>query len=317
MGRRRRKRIKKNFLKGSVIFVVLYAIVFIPYYYYNTEFIDLTDSNRINASGNFKYLKDGYTHYQETGNRDSATVILVHGFSVPSYIWDITFKALADSGFNVISYDLFGRGYSDRPVVDYSYIFFANQLNELKNSLQIYKKVHLVGLSMGGAVVATYGNMYADQVQSITLIDPTAVRRETIGFLSWPVLGDYLMVFNILDYPNNQMTDFYKPENYPNWTIKYETQMRYNGFRQAILSTLRKNYDTDYSTLYTILSLKGIPIQIIWGIHDETVPFSISKNVKKMIPLAKFYAIPEAGHLPHIEQSDTVNFILSNFIYQN
>jgi len=42
-------------------------------------------------------------------------VALVHGFSVPYYVWDPTAPELARAGFRVLRYDLYGRGYSDRP----------------------------------------------------------------------------------------------------------------------------------------------------------------------------------------------------------
>jgi alpha-beta hydrolase superfamily lysophospholipase len=37
-------------------------------------------------------------------------IILVHGFSVPYYIWDGTYDSLVKAGFHVIRYDEFGRG---------------------------------------------------------------------------------------------------------------------------------------------------------------------------------------------------------------
>ena len=46
-----------------------------------------------------------------------ASVVLIHGFSVPYFIWDPTFEALHAAGMNPLRYDLYGRGYSDRPQV--------------------------------------------------------------------------------------------------------------------------------------------------------------------------------------------------------
>ncbi|MCB0280698.1 MAG: alpha/beta fold hydrolase, partial [Calditrichaeota bacterium] len=132
--KKRRRRNKVN-LRKIIIFVTLslvtIVIVSVPYLYYDMEHNELNSSSRTIAPGEFVLLPDGYTHYQESGNKDTTTVILVHGFSVPYYIWDNTFKSLVDSGFHVIRYDLFGRGYSDRPEAEYSYDFFADQLNHL------------------------------------------------------------------------------------------------------------------------------------------------------------------------------------------
>ena len=79
------------------------------------EIKELDAAARKNASGDFIELSDGWVHYHFEGLESGPAVVLVHGFSVPAYIWDPTFQALADAGYKVLSFDLYGRGYSDRP----------------------------------------------------------------------------------------------------------------------------------------------------------------------------------------------------------
>ncbi len=86
-------------------------------------------------SGSFVALSDGCTHYELGGPQDGRPVALVHGFSVPYFIWDPTFRFLADSGFRVLRYDLFGRGFSDRPHLRYDIDLFCKQLRELLDIL--------------------------------------------------------------------------------------------------------------------------------------------------------------------------------------
>ena len=63
-------------------------------------------------NSNIVQLSNGFTYYK-LDNKETNTipVVLVHGFSVPSYIWDPTFKLLSDNGYFVISLDLYGRGF--------------------------------------------------------------------------------------------------------------------------------------------------------------------------------------------------------------
>ena len=94
---------------------------------YLNETKEITDAVRAKADGSFVRLTDGVWHYEqcsplpeweeELGVR--ATVVLVHGFSVPYFIWDATFDFLVKSGFRVLRFDLFGRGLSDRPHTRY------------------------------------------------------------------------------------------------------------------------------------------------------------------------------------------------------
>ena len=51
---------------------------------------------RSSAPGRFVDLPDGVVHYEMGGPLNAQTVVLVHGFSVPYYIWDPTFEALVE-----------------------------------------------------------------------------------------------------------------------------------------------------------------------------------------------------------------------------
>ena len=86
----------------------------------------------INNSGNYIELKNGYTYFEEA-NQDSetGTVVLVHGFSVPSYILETTFNSIEEKGFRVIMMDLYGRGFSDNPDLPQTDELRANQVIEL------------------------------------------------------------------------------------------------------------------------------------------------------------------------------------------
>jgi len=118
----------------------------------NTQGLDadtqgLDAEARSGAPGQFIELTEGTVHYELAGPSHAQTVVLVPGFSVPYRIWDPTFEALVRAGFQVLRYDLFGRGYSDRPDTQYNQDLFDLQLSNLLEALEINKPVDLVGLS--------------------------------------------------------------------------------------------------------------------------------------------------------------------------
>jgi len=99
----------------------------------------------------FVALEHGYTYYRTANIEDCETPdVLVHGFSVPSYIWDPTFDFLASKGRCVVMLDLYGRGFSDNPDVEYTDELFAHQVIGLLDHLGL-EKASLFGLSNGGA----------------------------------------------------------------------------------------------------------------------------------------------------------------------
>src|SRR5262245_47281480 len=84
-------------------------------YFTNTETVDLDQSVRSQAPGKFIKLSDGFVHYQLIGPSEAPTVALVPGATVPFFVWDPIIDPLLKAGVRVLRFDLFGRGYSDRP----------------------------------------------------------------------------------------------------------------------------------------------------------------------------------------------------------
>ncbi|MEP7137424.1 MAG: alpha/beta hydrolase, partial [Chloroflexota bacterium] len=117
---------------------------------------ELNDEARKSAGGAFIQLSNGVTHYELGGNESGEVVVLVHGFSVPYFIYDPTFEFLTRSGFRVLRYDLFGRGFSDRPHMDYNLDLFIEQLSDLLDTLRFTPPVNLIGLSMGGLIASAF-----------------------------------------------------------------------------------------------------------------------------------------------------------------
>ena len=100
-------------------------------YLRNAEKEPLTDPARAQAPGRLLALGHGLVHFTLSGPDNGPVVVFVHGFSVPSYTWRNNTRPLADAGYRVLSFDLYGRGYSDRPLTAYDRSLFTSQLKDL------------------------------------------------------------------------------------------------------------------------------------------------------------------------------------------
>jgi pimeloyl-ACP methyl ester carboxylesterase len=284
-----------------------------------TECLSLNDQTRKDLPGQFIRLRDGVTHYELAGPKDAQPVVLAHGFSVPYYIWDPTFKALCDAGFQVLRYDIYGRGFSDRPHMRYDLDLFDRQLDDLIRELRIDLPVHLVGLSMGGPVVITYTDRHPNNVDKICLIDPLSEKMEPTGLnrlVLYPFIGD-LVVRVIGDRMfADQGGDLYHPEDFPAYQAKFLPQMRYRGFKRALLSTMRSLARTELHPAYLRVGRQRRKGLLIWGREDRGLPFELSQQVREMIPYLHFEPIETAGHIPHYERPEVVNPLLIDFLKQ-
>ena len=278
----------------------------------------LNHVTREEAPGKFAQLSDGMTHYEYSDGDGENTVVLIPGFSVPFFIYDPTFQELSRSGCSVLRYDLFGRGWSDRPRLQYDIHLFVKQLRELINTLEI-KHVNLIGLSMGGPIAAAYVTNYSNTVDKLILIDPVGARPLNLPVLlnmvKIPLLGELIIgLVGNSGMLKSIAADFYRSELARPFLDAYKVQLEYQGFKRAILSTLRNNMLGEFIDVYRSVGKMKLPVLLIWGCEDKTVPFEQNELIRTVLPDAKFHAIESSGHIPHYEKPEIVNPILASFL---
>lgn len=274
----------------------------------NPERRELDAETRAGASMHFVGLSEGVTAYRLEGPETGPLVVLVHGFSTPSYLWDGTVEALNAAGFRSLRFDLYGRGLSDRPPGDYTLARFTRQLDELLDQLAPEETVHLVGLSMGGLIVSDFTARQPERVGALALIAPfNTPRREPL--LEAPVLGDVLAQF--LYFPRQvamQRANFADPALFERYRPGFEAQLPYKGFRRAILSTFRHVITQDPLPVYQALGRQRRPVLLIWGEADAVVPIAQAPRLTTALgPGAELVRIPGAGHLPQAEAPQAVH----------
>jgi pimeloyl-ACP methyl ester carboxylesterase len=285
---------------------------------YLDETKDLNEVTRKDAGGSFVALTDGVTHYELGGDKKGKPVVLVHGFSVPYFIYDPTFEFLCKSGFHVLRYELFGRGHSDRPHVRYDIHLFVRQLKDLLDALN-FKNINLVGLSMGGPVTTSFIDRYPDDVSRHVLIDPAgaesvelpitvrAAKIPVIAELAFGLMGSGNMVKGIA-------SDLFDKELVEHFQKQYRVQMQFKGFKRAILSTIRHGMLESFYETYKRVGQIQKPTLLFWGRNDMTVPYEHSAMILKAIPHAEFHTVEGSGHIPHYEKPEIVNPILLEFL---
>ena len=268
----------------------------------------LTEEARARSGGTFVRLTEGVTHIDVRGPEDGPVVVLIHGFSVPLYLWDGIVDRLANEGFRVVRYDLFGRGWSDRPEGRYGEARFDRQLADLLDALAIPEPVHLVGLSMAASIAATFASRRPSRVRSLTFLGPGfgAGRRAPLR-LRAAGIGEALFLKRISPtLAPSQMEDLHHPERFPDWPDRYREQMRYVGFRRALLATLRDYMGRDCERDYRGVGALGVPTLLVWGAHDKRVSPEEQARIRAWIPGAEARIADDAGHLPHLERPDLV-----------
>ena len=286
---------------------------------FRSENRELKEAVRRLAGGSYIQLSEGVTHYELGNPAREKTVVLVHGFSVPYFIFDPTFHFLKQQGFRVLRYDLFGRGYSDRPEADYDIDFFVKQLEDLLDALLLRQPVSLAGLSMGGPIIATFTSRHPDRVDKLILIDPVGAHPIPLSWLlkvgSLPFVGEALLaLFGRDSMIRNIASDFSDEKLDRHFLDQYIEQMQYKGFRRAILSTIRSHMLNSCMDVYRKVGLLNKPVLLIWGRQDTTVPLSHSDELLAAMPQTEFHIIEDSSHIPHYEKPGETNPLLLEFL---
>jgi len=292
------------------IIVVAGISLSIVYKIRNVETKTMNKDSRKNTTGTFIQLTDGITHYEASGIDTGKTVILVHGFSVPYYIWGGTYYSLVQQGFHAIRYDEFGRGFSDRPDAVYEPSFYRRQLFDLINALKLKAPVSLVGVSFGGAVVTDFAVHYPALTDKIILIDPVYhFRKAGAG----EFIANYIMAIQHEQQANGQLEDLKYPEHFPDWVDRYKVQMQFKGFRHALISTIMHFPGDTIINNYEKLDHLHKSVLLIWGKEDQTVPYTFSDSLKQKLHV-KFFPVDDTRHLPYLEKPSIVNTLIISFL---
>jgi pimeloyl-ACP methyl ester carboxylesterase len=272
---------------------------------------DLDDEARRKAPGNFVKLSDGMVHYQWHGPADGDVTVLIHGFSTPSFVWRGVLPSLTAAGLRVLTYDHFGRGWSDRPDIDNTAALFDRQLTELLASQGIRQPFNLAGYSMGGAIAANHVARHPGKVKRLTLISPAGfpnndgMMKRLLSLLDISAIGN-----RILSRPQDQNSAI------PDIVDRYIEQISYKGYLRSLISTYRHYPMNEMRPIYDLVGKQNLPVAAIWGDADKVVPYDGAAHLKKSIPRVLLTTIAGGGHSITYTEHEKVATVLVGFFKQ-
>ena len=210
--------------------------------------------------------------------------------------------------------DLYGRGYSDNPNVNYSDELFAWQVIELLDDLEI-EKASFLGLSNGGRVISKIADLKPNLIDKLIYISASSF-GEHIELEDKNVTANEINTFITEKYPTiskGQLSDFKNPENFPNWVNKYESLLKFKGFARALISTQKNHINLDLE--HKEISESNMKVYTIWGDSDSVIVYNdIKEKLNKILPNRFENFITESGHLPNIENQESFENYLFNVV---
>lgn len=247
------------------------------------------------------------TVYLSSGPTDAPAVVLANGLAADLTIWEPQLDVL-ESRFRVLRYDLRGHGGSAATPGDYSLALLAADLVDVMDRLRI-EAAHLVGTSIGGMVAQYLGAHQPGRVSSLTLVATSCdasreawaarvsgVRRDGVASQVEPTLDRWFT---------------------PGFRNRHPALM--DRMRAMIRRTSRDGYAGCAAAIRDMElsdAIGGIaaPTLVIAGEDDQSTSLPAVRRIAERIPGARFVAVPEAAHMPTMEQPERCNALIGDFL---
>lgn len=259
-------------------------------------------------------LSDGMTAYELAGPEAGPLVLLVHGGTIPMWTWDCQMAALHGAGFRTLRYDMYGKGHSAAPAVQYDRALFRRQLQELLEALAVPLPLHLAGFSFGGAVAAGYCVAFPKQVASLALIAPVLRFEEGHPMLRTarlPVAGQLFVQYVVLKKAAERAARLWAgAPDADRYGRLFQEQLLQPGFDRVFAAFLRSDALDDYSETYRQAGKVMRNTLLVWGDHDTDIRRSHMVRVRDWLPQADYHELAGAGHGAMFQAADRVNEIL-------
>ena len=252
-------------------------------------------------------------------------LVLVHGFGASIGHWRKNIPVLANAGYQVFVLDLLGFGGSEKAAVDYSVDLWVELLKDFWDEY-IQEKAVFIGNSIGALLSLTVAAKHPEITESTVLINSAGglshrphelnpPLRFVMGtfnkLVSHPITGKF--VFNNIRRKSQIRRTLYQVYRNREAVTDELVEMLYQpscdpGAREVFASILTAPPGPSPSDL---LPKVEVPLLVIWGAEDPWTPITgakIYEQTKEVGKNIKIVAISGAGHCPHDEVPDIVNY---------
>jgi len=236
------------------------------------------------------------------GAGDSGDVVLlVHGYGGDRNSWLFLQEPLA-ARHRVYALDLPGHGTSAKDVGDGSVELLADAVLGVLDAVGS-DRAHLVGHSLGGAVVLAAAARSPGRIASLTLFAPAGfgpsisagyvrgfaaaqTRRELKPLVGQLFADEQLVTRQVVD-------DL----------LAYK---RLDGVDAALAALAETLLDGDEQRIDSAAAVRAlgevVPVTVVWGSADRIIPAEQASSVAAVAPGAAVRVIDGAGHMPHMER---------------
>lgn len=242
-------------------------------------------------------------------------LLLVHGYPLNRQMWQPQIDELK-SYARLLAPDLRGHGDSQVVPEPYSMDLFADDLAAFLDALHVEEPIVLCGLSMGGYIAFAFFRKCAHRLRALILVatrsipdSPEARQGREAAALLARQRGIAVIAEGMAPRLLSPQTLKAKPE-----LMERVRKIMLHNSLEGVLGDLAGLKERSDST--PTLAQINLPTLVIAGADDQLIPLEETEAMHRAIAQSQMIVIPDAGHLPNLEQPQIFNAAVRDFLIQ-
>ncbi|KXL49191.1 hypothetical protein M433DRAFT_62470 [Acidomyces richmondensis BFW] len=231
-------------------------------------------------------------------------VLLTHGYSSSSAMWQGQIEAFIRKGFMLIIWDMRGHGKTSYPVeqTQYSEAHTVADMAALLDEVCGERSAAIIGgLSLGGYMSLAFYRVHPQRVQGLLIIDTGPGFKNDKAREAWNETA-YKTGSRLSQYGLSVLQEA-SPER---------SQVTHRGAHGLVLAARGMLAQRNAAVIESLPSIR-VPTLIVVGKDDK--PFlAAAEYMAKKIPGATKIEIPDAGHAVNIDQPRVFNETVIGFL---
>lgn len=249
-----------------------------------------------------------------TDQGEGPAVVLLHGFASSLETW-ATVAPVLEKKRRVVTLDLKGFGWTDRPEGDYSPAAQARLVFALLDARGV-GEASVVAHSWGSSVALQMALDQPARVQKIALYDAWVYEEQLPTFFLWARadgLGEALFGAFYRERPDEKIAHaFFNPRFVTQALVDdVERALDRPGTTAAALAAVRGQRFKDVQGRYRSI---GQPTLLLWGREDEVTTLPFGERLAHDLPGARLVVYPRCGHFPMLEAAAASTAELTAFL---
>lgn len=257
-------------------------------------------------------------HFWTAGPTDGPLVAFSHGAALDHTMFDPQVAPLTAAGYRVLTWDLRGHGASTPMGTPFTLQIATDDLIAILDAVG-HDSATLVGHSFGGFVAQEMVHRHPERVRALAVIGCTDLAGgPSRGMqLAARILPRLLPLFSVETYRRRTVRDLSTRDEIKRYGYESTARLAKDDYLALILAGVDclaadLGYSGDYTIPRPFLLTHGQQDDANRGLARKRAPAWAAKE-----PACTYQVVPDAGHTANLDNPETFNRLLLNFLAQH